>query len=150
MRLLLAMMKHETNTFSPVLTDLARFSRAGGPRPDVGAAAVAAGALTGRASGVAVWIGAAGAIERSVVGGSGFTAGGSSGAAAAGSASTVQPVGLSAPSVRWPGGTRRVTRMPGPGSRNSSSRRREVPCERSLLPAGRMPGERVTKKSKAC
>ncbi len=56
MRLLLAMMKHETNTFSPVLTDLARFSRAGGPRPDVGAAAVAAYRGTGTVTGAYIEI----------------------------------------------------------------------------------------------
>jgi microcystin degradation protein MlrC len=51
MRLLLAMMKHETNTFSPVLTDLARFSRAGGPAPDGGMAAIAAYRGTGTVTG---------------------------------------------------------------------------------------------------
>jgi microcystin degradation protein MlrC len=51
MRLLLAMMKHETNTFSPVLTDLARFSRSGGNEPDVGAAAIAAFRGTGTVTG---------------------------------------------------------------------------------------------------
>ena len=51
MRLLLAMMKHETNTFSPVLTDLARFSRAGGKAPDGGAAAIAAYRGTGTVTG---------------------------------------------------------------------------------------------------
>ena len=51
MRLLLAMMKHETNTFSPVLTDLARFSRAGGYEPDSGAAAIDAYRGTGTVTG---------------------------------------------------------------------------------------------------
>jgi microcystin degradation protein MlrC len=51
MRLLLAMMKHETNTFSPVLTDLARFSRAGRDEPDSGAAAIAAYRGTGTVTG---------------------------------------------------------------------------------------------------
>jgi microcystin degradation protein MlrC len=51
MRLLLAMMKHETNTFSPVVTDLARFSRAGGKAPDSGAAAIAAYRGTGTVTG---------------------------------------------------------------------------------------------------
>jgi microcystin degradation protein MlrC len=40
MRLLLAAMKHETNTFSPVVTDLPRFSRAGRGTPDIGDAAI--------------------------------------------------------------------------------------------------------------
>jgi microcystin degradation protein MlrC len=56
MRLLLAMMKHETNTFSPVLTDLARFSRAGGKAPDSGAAAVAAYRGTGTVTGAYIEI----------------------------------------------------------------------------------------------
>ena len=56
MRLLLAMMKHETNTFSPVLTDLARFSRAGGKAPDGGAAAVAAYRGTGTVTGAYIEI----------------------------------------------------------------------------------------------
>jgi len=51
MRLLIAMMKHETNTFSPVVTDLARFSRAGGREPDGGAAAIAAYRGTGTVTG---------------------------------------------------------------------------------------------------
>jgi len=51
MRLLLAMMKHETNTFSPVVTDLSRFSRAGGKAPDSGAAAIAAYRGTGTVTG---------------------------------------------------------------------------------------------------
>jgi len=51
MKLLLAMMKHETNTFSPVITDLARFSRAGGHAPDGGAAAIAAYRGTGTVTG---------------------------------------------------------------------------------------------------
>lgn len=56
MRLLLAMMKHETNTFSPVLTDLARFSRAGGSAPDRGAAAIAAYRGTGTVTGAYIEI----------------------------------------------------------------------------------------------
>ena len=40
MRLLIAMMKHETNTFSPVPTPLARFGHA--PGPLYGDAAIAA------------------------------------------------------------------------------------------------------------
>ena len=56
MRLLLAMMKHETNTFSPVLTDLARFSRAGGPAPDSGSAAIAAYRGTGTVTGAYIEI----------------------------------------------------------------------------------------------
>jgi microcystin degradation protein MlrC len=56
MRLLLAMMKHETNTFSPVRTDLARFSRAGGPAPDSGAAAIAAYRGTGTVTGAYIEI----------------------------------------------------------------------------------------------
>ena len=56
MRLLLAMMKHETNTFSPVLTDLARFSRAGGKAPDGGAAAIAAYRGTGTVTGAFIEI----------------------------------------------------------------------------------------------
>jgi microcystin degradation protein MlrC len=56
MRLLLAMMKHETNTFSPVLTDLSRFSRAGGPAPDSGAAAIAAYRGTGTVTGAYIEI----------------------------------------------------------------------------------------------
>jgi microcystin degradation protein MlrC len=51
MRLLIAMMKHETNTFSPVLTDLQRFSRTGGKEPDGGAAAIAAYRGTGTVTG---------------------------------------------------------------------------------------------------
>jgi len=51
MRLLLAMMKHETNTFSPVITDLARFSRSGGAAPDSGDAAIAAYRGTGTVTG---------------------------------------------------------------------------------------------------
>ncbi|MCB1739848.1 MAG: M81 family metallopeptidase, partial [Gammaproteobacteria bacterium] len=50
MRLLAAMMKHETNTFSPVPTDLRRFAR-GADRPPEGAAAHAAYAGTGTALG---------------------------------------------------------------------------------------------------
>src|SRR5260370_3666225 len=45
MRLLIAMMKHETNTFSPVLTPLARFGY--GPGPLYGEAAVTAYRGTG-------------------------------------------------------------------------------------------------------
>ena len=56
MRLLLAMMKHETNTFSPVVTDLARFSRAGGSAPDSGAAAIAAYRGTGTVTGAYIEI----------------------------------------------------------------------------------------------
>ena len=56
MRLLLAMMKHETNTFSPVVTDLARFSRAGGPTPDGGSAAIAAYRGTGTVTGAYIEI----------------------------------------------------------------------------------------------
>jgi microcystin degradation protein MlrC len=56
MRLLLAMMKHETNTFSPVLTDLARFSRAGGSAPDSGTSAVAAYRGTGTVTGAYIEI----------------------------------------------------------------------------------------------
>jgi microcystin degradation protein MlrC len=56
MRLLLAMMKHETNTFSPVVTDLARFSRAGGSAPDSGASAVAAYRGTGTVTGAYIEI----------------------------------------------------------------------------------------------
>ena len=46
MRVVLAMMKHETNTFSPVPTDLARFSK-GAERPLEGAAVLAAYRGTG-------------------------------------------------------------------------------------------------------
>ena len=51
MRLLLAMMKHETNTFSPVITDLARFARGGGAMPLRGAEAIAAYRGTGTVTG---------------------------------------------------------------------------------------------------
>ncbi|MBI3373301.1 MAG: M81 family metallopeptidase [Betaproteobacteria bacterium] len=53
MRLLLAMMKHETNTFSPVKTDLARFARSGGgaAMPLRGAQAIAAYRGTGTVTG---------------------------------------------------------------------------------------------------
>ena len=51
MRLLLAMMKHETNTFSPVATDLARFAGSGGGEPERGAAAIAAYRGTGTVTG---------------------------------------------------------------------------------------------------
>ena len=56
MRLLLAMMKHETNTFSPVHTDLARFSRAGVGAPEGGAAAVEAYRGTGTVTGAYIEI----------------------------------------------------------------------------------------------
>jgi microcystin degradation protein MlrC len=56
MRLLLAMMKHETNTFSPVHTDLARFSRAGVGAPERGAAAVATYRGTGTVTGAYIEI----------------------------------------------------------------------------------------------
>jgi microcystin degradation protein MlrC len=56
MRLLLAMMKHETNTFSPVITDLARFARSGGSAPDGGAAAIAAYRGTGTVTGAYIEI----------------------------------------------------------------------------------------------
>ena len=51
MRLLLALMKHETNTFSPVVTDLARFSRSGTATPLTGDEALAAYRNTGSALG---------------------------------------------------------------------------------------------------
>lgn len=51
MRLLIAMMMHETNTFSPVPTDLQRFALGPGEVPPVGAAAVAAFRGTGTATG---------------------------------------------------------------------------------------------------
>ncbi len=47
MRLLIAMMKHETNTFSPVPTPLARFGRYRGPGPLYGEAAIQAYRGTG-------------------------------------------------------------------------------------------------------
>src|SRR5215204_7779711 len=50
MRLLIAMMKHETNTFSPVPTPLARFGPShseGGPGPLYGEAAITAYKGTG-------------------------------------------------------------------------------------------------------
>ena len=56
MRLLLAMMKHETNTFSPVRTDLARFARGGDSRPDGGASAIAAYRGTGTVTGAYIEI----------------------------------------------------------------------------------------------
>jgi microcystin degradation protein MlrC len=56
MRLLLAMMKHETNTFSPVATDLARFSRSGAGAPDSGASAIAAYRGTGTVTGAYIEI----------------------------------------------------------------------------------------------
>ena len=40
MHIVIAQMSHETNTFSPVITDLARFSRAGGDGPVSGDAAI--------------------------------------------------------------------------------------------------------------
>jgi microcystin degradation protein MlrC len=63
MRLLIAMMKHETNTFSPVLTDLARFSRAGGTQPDGGAAAIAAYRGTGTVTGAYIGLAEAAGAE---------------------------------------------------------------------------------------
>jgi microcystin degradation protein MlrC len=51
MRLLLAMMMHETNTFSPVPTDLQRFALGLGQLPPQGAAAVQAYRHTGTATG---------------------------------------------------------------------------------------------------
>ena len=53
MRLLIAMMMHETNTFSPVVTDLARFARGHGASglPPQGAHAVSAFRNTGTATG---------------------------------------------------------------------------------------------------
>ena len=51
MRLLLAMMMHETNTFSPVPTDLQRFALGLGQLPLQGAAAVQAYRQTGTATG---------------------------------------------------------------------------------------------------
>jgi microcystin degradation protein MlrC len=63
MRLLIAMMKHETNTFSPVLTDLARFSRAGGAQPDGGASAIAAYRGTGTVTGAYIELAEAAGAE---------------------------------------------------------------------------------------
>ena len=63
MRLLLAMMKHETNTFSPVITDLTRFSRAGGAAPDSGASAIAAYRGTGTVTGAYIEIAEAAGAE---------------------------------------------------------------------------------------
>lgn len=51
MRLLIAMMLHETNTFSPVPTDLQRFALSAGEAPPVGQAAVDAFRGTGTATG---------------------------------------------------------------------------------------------------
>ncbi len=51
MRLLIAMMMHETNTFSPVPTDLQRFALGLGQLPPQGAAAVQAYRHTGTATG---------------------------------------------------------------------------------------------------
>ena len=56
MRLLLALMKHETNTFSPVVTDLARFSRSGAATPLTGDDALAAYRNTGSALGAYIEI----------------------------------------------------------------------------------------------
>jgi microcystin degradation protein MlrC len=50
------MMKHETNTFSPVATDLARFARMGGASPDGGATAIAAYRGTGTVTGAYIEI----------------------------------------------------------------------------------------------
>src|SRR6266567_580209 len=52
MRLLIAMIKHETNTFSPVPTPLARFGH--GPGPLYGEAAV--GAYRGTGSGLGAYL----------------------------------------------------------------------------------------------
>src|ERR1700693_3971908 len=52
MRLLLAMMKHETNTFSPVPTPLARFGT--GPGPLYGEAAIRA--LRGTGAGLGAYL----------------------------------------------------------------------------------------------
>src|SRR4051812_49000730 len=51
MKLVIAQMKHETNTFSPVPTPLARFARGGGERPYEGEAAREAFKGTGTALG---------------------------------------------------------------------------------------------------
>jgi microcystin degradation protein MlrC len=51
MRLLIAMMMHETNTFSPVPTDLQRFALAQGEAPPRGEVAIAAFRGTGTATG---------------------------------------------------------------------------------------------------
>ena len=51
MHIVVAQMSHETNTFSPVRTDLARFSRAGGKGPVSGDAAMAAFQGTGTCMG---------------------------------------------------------------------------------------------------
>lgn len=56
MRLLLAAMKHETNTFSPVPTDLARFSRAGQAEPPRGLEAARAYRGTGTVLGAFIEI----------------------------------------------------------------------------------------------
>ena len=40
MKVGIAMMSHETNTFSPVITDIARFSRQGFPVPPSGPEAI--------------------------------------------------------------------------------------------------------------
>lgn len=64
MRIVLAMMKHETNTFSPVPTDLARFSK-GAERPLEGEAVLAA--YRGTGSCIAGFIGEAEAAGAEVV-----------------------------------------------------------------------------------
>jgi microcystin degradation protein MlrC len=64
-RLVLAQMKHETNTFSPVPTPLARFA-SGGERPLEGAAAVAAYRGTGSALGAFIELAEAAGAEVSV------------------------------------------------------------------------------------
>jgi microcystin degradation protein MlrC len=51
MRLLIAMMMHETNTFSPMPTDLQRFALGPGEAPPRGDAAIAAFRGTGTATG---------------------------------------------------------------------------------------------------
>jgi microcystin degradation protein MlrC len=56
MRLLLAMMKHETNTFSPVRTDLARFAHGADGVPGGGASAIAAYRGTGTVLGAYIEI----------------------------------------------------------------------------------------------
>jgi len=53
---LLAIMKHETNTFAPVRTDLARFSLDGAGAPESGAAAVKAYRGTGTVTGAYIEI----------------------------------------------------------------------------------------------
>src|SRR5712692_2979493 len=63
MRLLIAMMKHETNTFSPVPTPLARFGH--GPGPLYGEAAIAA--YRGTGSGLGAYLELAGREGAEVV-----------------------------------------------------------------------------------